>query len=401
MSPTYPSLYAAFDPYPSAKGSATHIRHFSKTLFNELGGGILYSLGPADEPAQSVEGNVCYERFNQPIKNYLQRAEAYTKRLQELLSAQPAMELVHFRDIWGGLPLLEDAAKATKIFEVNGLPSVELPYRYGNLPRSTLDKIYQLEQHCLLQADHIIVPSATISQYLKRRGVLPDKISLIPNGAEVPPIFDRPSDAPEKYLIYFGALQVWQGVDVLLKALRYLQDFDKLKLLICAAHRRHYVKPYRKLAEKLGVADRIVWKFCLPQDELWAYVQHAELSIAPLKEGSRNLEQGCCPLKIVESMACGTTTVASDLPVVRELLTDRVDGKLVKAERPAELARAIRVLLDYPEENAKLAREAKKKVVEQYQWSKQCTQLSELYQMLTSNQTCYVQKQQQSLPDLP
>jgi len=390
MEATYPALYSAFDPYPSPKGSGTHIRHFSATLFEQYGGGLLYSLGPADEPSTQTEGNICYQRFNRPIRNYLQRAEAFTKKLQSIVAAQSDLKMVHFRDIWSGLPLLEAQRNYATLFEVNGLPSVELPYRYGKLLVSTCQKIYQLEQDCLQQADHIVVPSSTIRSYLTKRLIPEDKITLIPNGADIPPAAPRPKDAPEAYLIYFGALQPWQGVDVALKALRYLQDFDQLKLIICAAHRRHYVKPYRKLAEKLGVADRIVWKFRLSQEELWAYVQHAVLSLAPLREGPRNLEQGCCPLKVLESMACGTTVVASDLPVVRELLTDREDGRLIKADRPAELARAIRVLLDHPEENRKLAARAKAKVASRYSWEIQRKKLAQLYQSLNHNQTAHV-----------
>lgn len=396
----YPALYAAFDPYPSPKGSATHIRYFSSALFEQFGGGILYSLGPADEPSTFTEGSVRHERFKQPVRNYLHRAEAYSSRLQQLLAEQKELEIVHFRDIWSGLPLLAGDPRYVKVFEVNGLPSVELPYRYAQLPESTLTKLYQLEQDCLERADHIVVPSATIQSYLMGRNIPAGKITLIPNGALIPPAYERPADAPEQYLIYFGALQPWQGMDVLLKALPYLQDFDELKLMICAAHQRHFVKPYRKLAEKLGVADRIIWKFRLPQEKLWAYVQHARLSLAPLKEGPRNLDQGCCPLKILESMACGTTVVASDLPVVRELLCEGEDARLVKAERPAELARAVRILLDYPEENAKLAHRAKIKVAAQFSWQKQQQILTQLYQSLINNQKRHVQKLKKSLSDV-
>ena len=38
---THPSLYAAFDRYPSAKGAAAHIRHMASTLFECAGGGLL------------------------------------------------------------------------------------------------------------------------------------------------------------------------------------------------------------------------------------------------------------------------------------------------------------------------------------------------------------------------
>ena len=77
--------------------------------------------------------------------------------------------------------------------------------------------------------------------------------------------------------------------------------------------------------------------------------QHALVSVAPLTDSPRNVIQGCAPLKIVESMASGAAVVASDVPPVRELIRDRHDGWLVHPDRPAELARAMRILLDHPD----------------------------------------------------
>ncbi|NJO84415.1 MAG: glycosyltransferase family 4 protein, partial [Blastochloris sp.] len=48
------------------------------------------------------------------------------------------------------------------------------------------------------------------------------------------------------------------------------------------------------------------------------------------------------------SMACAVPSISGDLPAVRELVRDGVDGLLVRPDRPAALARAVRVLLDYP-----------------------------------------------------
>jgi glycosyltransferase involved in cell wall biosynthesis len=54
-------------------------------------------------------------------------------------------------------------------------------------------------------------------------------------------------------------------------------------------------------------------------------------------------------------MACGTAVIASDLPVSREILDDNLSGKLVPPDRPQELSRAIRILIEYPKLRQKLA----------------------------------------------
>ena len=169
---------------------------------------------------------------------------------------------------------------------------------------------------------------------------------VIPNGADI-----RASAArrrrPSDYLLYFGALQPWQGVDTALRAFARA-DLDDLDLVICASVHQRRAKPYRKLAERLEIDDRVHWHFALPEDELARWREHALLSLAPLRDCSRNVVQGCAPLKILESMAAGVPVVASDLPAVRELITDGVHGRLVAPDRPGELARAIRVAARLP-----------------------------------------------------
>ena len=133
-----------------------------------------------------------------------------------------------------------------------------------------------------------------------------------------------------------------------MRAFARLQDLEGLELVICASVHQRRAKAHAKLATRLEIAERVRWHFALPEAELARWREHALLSLAPLRDCSRNVVQGCAPLKILESMAAGVPVVASDLPVTRELITDGVHGRLVAPDRPGELARAIRVLLDLP-----------------------------------------------------
>jgi glycosyltransferase involved in cell wall biosynthesis len=157
-----------------------------------------------------------------------------------------------------------------------------------------------------------------------------------------------------------------------------------LYLVICSATRRRHGKMYNKLAERLGVAERVIWHYGLHKAELSRWLTGATLSVAPLTECSRNLEQGCAPLKILESMAHGVPVVASDLPAVREIINDRIEGRLVRAERPAEFARIIRVLLAYPDELHAMGHRARHRIEHDFTWERATGQLAELYGSLLS-----------------
>ena len=81
-------------------------------------------------------------------------------------------------------------------------------------------------------------------------------------------------------------------------------------------------------------------------------------------------------------MAGRAPLIASDLPVVQEIVTDGVSAKLVRPDRPAELARAIRVLLDYPDHGQVLAENAYQELVAHYTWDKIDQRLSDFYKNL-------------------
>jgi glycosyltransferase involved in cell wall biosynthesis len=74
--------------------------------------------------------------------------------------------------------------------------------------------------------------------------------------------------------------------------------------------------------------------------------------------------------------------VASDLPPARELITDRVDGRLVAADRPGELARAVRVLLDDRDALGELGERARERIARDFTWDASVTRLQNLYAAL-------------------
>ena len=365
------ALYTAFDVYPSTKGAATHIQHAAKTVFDTAGGGLLYVLGHEHLPRYQREEHIEIVRFSGLVSNYLHRALRYGDELSQLLRSgvRKHLRIAQFRDPWGGIPIIRESQGRYKtIYEVNGLPSIELPMAYPHLSASTLRKISALEDECLAYVDQIVAPSSVIRDHLTRRGVPASHITIVPNGCELNEGHPRPVDAPHQYLLYFGAIQAWQGVDVLLRAMARLRDLPDLHLVICCSVKPKRARPYQKLVRRLGLSERITWLFQLSKSELAPWVSNAYLTVAPLVECPRNLDQGCCPLKILESMGAGVPVIASNLPVVTALVSHREDGFLVTPDRPAELARGLRVLLDYPEVVRQLGRSAQDKVRDHFLW---------------------------------
>ncbi len=378
------NVYAAYDVFPSSKGSSTHIKEMISELSTHGDELRLLCLRGNDKlPAVQKHENILIKRYYAEEKlNYLEKASLFSEEIfLEIERNVNDIEIAHFRDIWSGMGII--AHKNVKsVFEVNALTSVELPYRYPNLTDDFLNKLKFLEQKCLKNSDVIVTPSYTTKKFLMSDyNVSEDKIQVIPNGAYIPDVFERPDDAPENYIIYFGALQRWQGIEVLLKAMAFLEDYEDLKLLICSSVKEKAFKPLQKLIEKLEISDRVIIKSKLQRETLYNYIHFAKLSIAPLKACDRNIIQGCSPLKILESMACGTTLVASDLPVVRELVSEK-EAMLVEPDRELDLARCIRFLLDNPEECKALSDQALEKMKKEFTWPSQLKKLNQVYEDL-------------------
>src|SRR5688500_7273528 len=307
----------------------------------------------------------------------------------------PRLEIAHVRDPWSGLPLIE--RNVGLVYEVNGLPSIELPFAYPSVAPRTIEKIERVEQILLERADAIVVPANTIRDLVVSRGA--KNVTVIPNGADLPdlrcsaglrPAFGRAEDQEvgqrptlhaSDYFIYFGALQQWQGIETLLRAFARLRDLP-VKLVVCYPHHTRYARGYVRLAEKLELADRVIWQSSLTADELQPWLQYAVASIAPLSDCARNVVQGCSPLKILESMAAGVAVIASDLPAVRELVTDRIEGLLVAPDRPAELARAMRIAFEYPELRRALGARGRERIAASLTWAHATRRLQELYSSL-------------------
>jgi glycosyltransferase involved in cell wall biosynthesis len=378
------ALYAAFDRFPSRKGAAIHIDRFARTLFDTAGGGALFVLGGAGLPAHQLDGAVETIRFSAEVPNFLDRAVAFGEALQQAVDGlEGSLELAHFRDPWSGAAIaLRPGRRYAVVYEVNALPSIELPSLFPAVAPRTLDKIRQTELACCHAADRIVTPSQTTARLLASLGVDEAKIRVIPTGADVEDPRPRPDEAPEQYLLYFGSPQSWQGIETLLRAFTRLADFEALQLVICGSHETKVWRRYQKLAVKLGLSERIVWRYALDTDDLAAWRQHSLISVAPLTESPRNVEQGCAPLKILESMASGVAVVASDVPPVRELIAHGQNGWLVHPDRPGELARALRILLERPELARRLGASARETIARSFTWQQATSALRDEYERL-------------------
>ncbi|MCP4405285.1 MAG: glycosyltransferase family 4 protein [bacterium] len=378
------TLFAAFDLFPSSKGSTTRIAHTLQALSHCADSMTLATLGHSDMPRFQQEDRLLIRRCLAMHPNFLSRTDLFGDFLFDVLNGlRYTLDVIHFRDIWSGIPLLEhpNTQSAKKVFEMNGIPSIELPVHYPRLYQNSVltDHLRAMENYCLSQADRIITVSRTSARYLESRNVPAEKIQVIPNIAEIEP--DDTPPPPEPLILYAGTLTPWQGVPTLIKAFELIAENRKLRLLLACSSKK-FLRPIRKQIKKAGLQEKVDIRIGLPKEELYAYYRQAVCTVVPLTRCDRNELQGCCPLKILESMAVGTPVIASNIAVCRELIEHESDSWLVKPDSPRALAHGILTLLESPELVSHLGQKARQKVRRHNNRERFKEQLRELYQSL-------------------
>lgn len=141
-----------------------------------------------------------------------------------------------------------------------------------------------------------------------------------------------------------------------------------------------------KHIRKLGVEGSVSVSPAVPHHEIPQRIAEADICVAPLGFNDRNVTQGACPIKVLEYMAGGRPLLASNLPIVRELVREDVDGLLFSPDDPADLAQKVLLLLNDLELSQRLAESASARALTQFTWHESQKKLVKIYSKLLDPQ---------------
>jgi glycosyltransferase involved in cell wall biosynthesis len=193
--------------------------------------------------------------------------------------------------------------------------------------------------------------SAFLSRYLSKIQAIPTPVELAsPTQADLQSMREKAGIKPGQRLIGMVArLAAEKGVEYLLQAMpEILKRHPQARVL--------YVGQYQNVMGEEAYAARLKplidvlgehWTFLgiLPAAELAAFYQLCDVTVLPSTNSTESFG-----IVQVESMACGTPVVASDIPGVREPVKITRMGKVVPPADSQALAEAISTILDQPEQ---------------------------------------------------
>jgi glycosyltransferase involved in cell wall biosynthesis len=382
-------LYTAFDVFPSPKGASTHIAYFLRGLTSRGYDVTLITPGDGTLPIKDdFEGVHLLRIPPEGQANFLSRAASFGQAVLEHVTNSPGYAVAHYRSVWSGLPLVQakNSNGYRTLFEVNGLPSVELKYHYPGLRESgVLVKIREQEMATLLLSDAIVCPSDVTRAYLVSLGVPRNRITVIPNGVSLNDFSPTPLPKEDGHLpviLYIGTLADWQGLEILVSAMPQILAQRPAFLRIVGRGRSRQRKLLAKKIRKLGIESYVSLEAALPHHMVPGLVNQADVCVAPLGLNDRNVTQGCCPIKVIEYMASARPVVASNLPVVRELVREGVDALLFTPDDPIDLAYQVLAVLNDRILAQGLAQSAAQRVRSQFTWHAAQKRLLKVYARL-------------------
>lgn len=205
----------------------------------------------------------------------------------------------------------------------------------------------------------------------------PAKFKEIPFSVES----DKFTPAPKgndgiKKILFVGGLDkahYFKGVNILLEAVSKLQipDSQGYQLLIVGDGD---LKPkYEEQTKKLHIADKIRFLGRIEDNKLPLIYQQADLFVLPSTK--KNEAFG---LVLLEAMASGLPVIASDLPGVRTVFQNGRQGLLAKPEDVNDLKNKIEKIFSNEKKREQMGQEARKLILEKYNWEKISQQLDDI-----------------------
>jgi D-inositol-3-phosphate glycosyltransferase len=230
----------------------------------------------------------------------------------------------------------------------------------------------ETERDLVQRCHRIIAPTdREKEEFVRHYGAPSEKISVVPCGVNLDQfkVLDKAQAKQylgfgnDKIILFVGRIDPLKGIDNLIKALSYLRDIQGLRLLVIGGgeHSQNEVEKLRKVACNLKMGNSINFLDLVEHEQLPYFYSGADVCVVPSYYESFGLVA-------LESLACGTPVVATDVGDFRDIIREGETGYVVRDNVPQLLADKIALLLSRPhidKESAQLIRAT----VSKFSWS--------------------------------
>jgi 1,4-alpha-glucan branching enzyme len=229
------------------------------------------------------------------------------------------------------------------------------------------------EEGMLKRANKLIaVSDFTRRELVDYYGIKEDKIRVIHNGVDTTkfqPAADKRKAKQEMGLnpddlaiVSVGRLYARKGLFTLLESIpAVVARFPKAKFVISGKGQSDEMRKLIAHAERLGIRSNIVFTGYTPDEKLPTLYQAADVfAFSTFYEHH--------PFAVLEALSAGLPVVTTNVGGIPETITDGKNGFMCQPLNSAQFSDRILYLLEHPQEAAEMALQARKTILERFDW---------------------------------
>lgn len=227
----------------------------------------------------------------------------------------------------------------------------------------------------------IVAISQGLKDFYAKNGISANKIIVAHDGVSLED-FDIAIDKKtsrekldlsqdKNIVMYTGHLYDWKGAQVLSDAARFLSNKE---LIIFVGGTERDIKKFRN---KNGAIDNILVLGKKPHSDIPFYLKAADVLVLPNSGKNEISAKYTSPIKLFEYMASGTPIVASDIPSLREVLSEK-NTVFAEPDDGSSLAQSLKRVLSDKDLSSGVAQKALEDV-KGYTWGKRAGKISSLF----------------------
>jgi len=237
-----------------------------------------------------------------------------------------------------------------------------------NEPELRIETERDLAQNC----HHIIAPTEKEKEELVRHyGALPERIGVVPCGVNLEQFKPVDKESARQYLgfsndkiiLFVGRIDPLKGIDKLIKAIPYLRNIRGLRLVVIGGGEQNQreIEQLQKLSCNLNIQDSVTFLGLIKHAQLPYFYSAADVCVVPSYYESFGLVA-------LESLACGTPVVATDVGNLKSIIRQGEMGYVITDNAPHRLANKIALLLSKPSTDTESALSIRASV-SRFSWS--------------------------------
>lgn len=365
-------VYLPSRPVPAAEANAVHAAHMASAWCRQ--GYDVTLLAPAPWPWVPGAGTILREQHGADAR--LRRRSLWTPRPRVL------RHRVHAAWLRCHLAWIRPA-----LVHARHLRGAELAARLGwpvlfeaHMPMSARGSGTAERFADLIDAPGfrglVVISHALAHDFAQHYPQLAGRIIVAPDAAPQWPDPGPASTAGEMRAGYIGSLYPGKGMEVIAAI---APDNPDIRFDVVGGTAGE-IAQWR---ERLVGADHVTFHGHQPHARVRAHMARCSVLLAPYQprveaQGGRDdIARWMSPLKLFEYMAANRPVVASDLPVLREILRHNDNAILVPPDDPAAWSAALEQLRREPETARRIAATARAEYEREYTWDRRAQRIRE------------------------